>query len=47
MRIVNKSHNYYHMVISVYKEVSSSNIILVLEKENIMGSRVNKIPLEL
>lgn len=46
MQIVNRSHN-YHIVISVCKEVSSSNIILVLEKANIMGSGVNKTPLDL
>lgn len=44
MEIANRSRNYYHIVISVYKEASSSNITLVLEETNIMGSGVNKVP---
>lgn len=46
MEIVNRSRNYYHIVISAYKEVSSSNIILVLGETNITGSGVNKISQE-
>lgn len=33
MLIVNRTHNCYHIVISIYKEVSSSNVVLVSVRE--------------